>query len=179
MGGVDLEAGGHALRGQGDLCHLLDDGPSLSYTRDPGGSMLAVFAFGSIALAADPTCDNVVGAWHNPLNSTLTITALDPKTSQLTGNYISPSGTAGDARPLVGWVNSAAPGEKQDNVKVISFAVNWGTYGSITSWTGYVRVTDGKPVLTTLWHLSRANSSFTWDHIITNTDVFVPGPPSK
>ncbi len=114
---------------------------------------------------------SLVGMWTNLLGSTLTITAVDPSTGQITGTYKSPSGGGSTDWSLIGWVNSAAPAGK-DNVIVISFSVRWGPIGSITTWAGYVRTVNSVTTLTANWFLVRPNSDFVWDHILTNQDVF-------
>lgn len=132
----------------------------------------------AISLSRTTTdCNNLVGTWKNELNSTLTIESVDATTGAITGKYTSPSGTGGQDFPLVGWVNEAAASTTHPhNVKVISFAVRWGSYGSITSWTGYCLTENSVPTLYMQWHLVRANSDFKWDHIITNHDRFQPTP---
>jgi hypothetical protein len=136
----------------------------------------AVVVLSASSAIAAPTCDNMQGAWVNQLGSTLNIQAINSATGAITGSYISPSGGGTTTYPLAGWINSKDPVSGQNNVKVISFTVRWGTIGSITSWTGYCQTVNGAPKLTTLWHLVRPNSSFEWDHILTNTDVFTPAP---
>jgi Avidin family len=126
------------------------------------------------ASAAAPTCTSMVGSWKNQLGSTLTIKSINSTTGAVAGSYKSPSGTSGKTYPLVGWVNSAKPAPKADNVSVISLTVRWSDYGSITAWTGTCSAVNGTPTITTLWHLVSANSSFTWDHVLTNSDTFTP-----
>ena len=74
----------------------------------------------NIALAADP----LLGDWHNQADkpSTLTIGSLDAETGMLRGIYR--DGTTGTEGPVVGWVVDPTPG-KGDNVKVLSFTVQW------------------------------------------------------
>ena len=123
----------------------------------------------------DPTCQNMVGSWDNQLGSTLEITQIDNTSGRIVGTYRSPSGTSGQTFDLIGWVNSQPPSGGH-NVPVISFSVQWGQYGSITAWTGYCEILNDVPTITTLWHLVRSNSDFSWDHIITNSDTFTPVP---
>lgn len=145
----------------------------------------ALVVFGVVAMisssanAESPTCENPVGVWHNQLKSTLTITSMDKKTGQIAGTYVSPSGTAGEKHALVGWVNSAKPQAKGDNVHVIAFSVQWGTYGTVTSWSGYCSTKNGAPTITTIWHLVQPNSEFAWGHILTESDTFTPGAANK
>jgi len=126
------------------------------------------------AFAGTPNCSNLKGNWVNQLGSTLSIVTIDSTTNAITGTYQSPSGTSGQKFALSGWINHLKPKPKQDNAQVISFSVQWGTYGSITSWTGYCKEQAGKPTIKTLWHLVSSNSQYTWDHILTNSDIFTP-----
>jgi hypothetical protein len=133
----------------------------------------AILLFSQIAFAS-PNCSNLVGDWANQLKSTLSITNINATTGLITATYTSPSGTGGQPFAAIGWVNAAPPASSMDNAPVISFSVQWGSYGSITSWTGYCSVISGVPTITTVWHLARANSQFNWDHILTNSDLFIP-----
>lgn len=54
------------------------------------------------------------------------------------------------------------------------FSVQWGNYGSMTAWTGTCDASGGVPAITTVWHLVRTGSQYSWDHMLTNSDVFVP-----
>lgn len=129
----------------------------------------------------DSTLDlkDVIGTWHNGLGSTLVISKVDSTTGDITGHYRSPSGTKGEKFPLTGWVNHANQVTGKDNVMPIAFTVRWGKYGSITSWTGFYRVKDGTPTITTFWNLVRSNSDFSWDHLLTGSDIFVLATPQK
>src|SRR6266478_4292114 len=65
--------------------------------------------------------------------ATLNITSVDSVTGQLKGKWTPPSGAAiGKEFDVVGWVSSAPPRERLDNVITISFCVSLTTYGSIT-----------------------------------------------
>src|SRR6266699_7185596 len=100
--------------------------------------------------------------------ATLNITSVDSVTGQLKGKWIPPSGAAsGKEFDVVGWVSSASPREKLDNVITISFSVSLTTYGSITSYTGYFR--DNK--ITTSWFNIKPNATYEWDHISTGQDI--------
>ncbi|RGB41704.1 Avidin/streptavidin [Rhizophagus diaphanus] len=95
-----------------------------------------------------------------------------PFTGALIGNYTNYASPS-DHFPIVGWVNSAKSNEG-DVVHVLTFAVRWWKYDSLTAWTGYCEEKSGEPTLTTLWHYVRSASNYPWDHIITNSDVFTP-----
>lgn len=143
-------------------------------------SLLGFIVFiGSASCYAGPTCANPIGVWKNQLGSTLTISTLDASTGKLSGTYISPSGTAGSSVELTGWINNFAP-ITGNTVTAIAFSVQWGKYGSITSWTGTCEnnaSSDEKikiPTIKTIWNLVRSSSQYSWDHILTNSDVFTP-----
>ena len=136
---------------------------------------LAHTAFIGSAIADQPDCSNILGSWKNQIDSTLSITNVDNKTGSITGTYVSKSGTTGEEYPLIGWLNKSSS-NTENTIPVISFTVRWGAIGNITSWTGYcVTDKDAKTSkIITLWHLSQSESKFSWDHIITNSDVFTP-----
>jgi hypothetical protein len=105
--------------------------------------------------------------------ATLNITSVDSATGQLKGKWVPPSGPAGGKEfEVVGWVSSAQPREKLDNVITISFSVSLTTYGSITSYTGYFK--DNK--ITVSWFNIKPNSTYEWDHISTGQDIFTKSP---
>jgi len=136
-----------------------------------------LFASGNLWSGQPVTPDNgqsLVGKWENQLGSTLSIEKIDEETGQITGKYSSPSGTAGEEFPLMGWVNESPKMEGKDNVPVIEFSVRWGKYRSITSWTGYCDEDNGKRTLVMQWHLVRPNSGNRWDHVLTGQDRFTP-----
>ena len=147
---------------------------------------LATLLFAVIAQGADPSpsasapaksqidpgiITQLVGQWKNDLGSTLNITAIDSGTGAMTGTYTSPSGGGGTPFALVGWVNTAPIDPKApSNVTVVSFSVSWGTFGSVTAWNGYYNAKSARII--GQWLLSRANSQFIWDHILTGQDQF-------
>ena len=105
--------------------------------------------------------------------ATLNITSVDSVNGQLKGKWIPPSGPAGGREfEVIGWVSSAPPREKLDNVITISFSVSLTTYGSITSYTGYFK--DNK--ITASWFNIKPISTYEWDHISTGQDIFTKNP---
>ena len=134
--------------------------------------VLSVFPLAS--MASSPTCANPKGEWVNELESMLEISTVDSASGMIEGTYSSPSGTSGQKFKLIGWSNSAQPKPDKNNVKVISFSVQWGQHGSVTSWSGYCSDVNGIPTIKTIWNLVRSNSDFSWDHVLTNSDTFVP-----
>lgn len=135
--------------------------------------LIGSLAVPSLSFAAKPSCGDLKGDWINELGSTLTITSVD-KDGKILGTYMSPSGTSGGAAPLIGWTNSLPPVAGQNNATIVSFSVNWGSYGSVTSWSGTCFNVGGKSTIKTVWNLVRSNSSYEWDHILTNSDIFLP-----
>ncbi|VAW88805.1 hypothetical protein MNBD_GAMMA18-2219 [hydrothermal vent metagenome] len=137
-------------------------------------TLAALTVFSMHVNASQPSCNNMKGTWVNQLGSTLKIKSIDPSTKMLKGTYKSPSGTSGQKFNLIGWINSSEPAPDADNVHVIAFSVQWGQYGSITSWTGICTNNNETPTIKTIWNLVRSNSQFDWDHILTNSDTFTP-----
>jgi hypothetical protein len=131
-----------------------------------------LFASG-VHAATPPSCENLNGEWVNQLDSTLNIEKVDPATGSISGTYRSPSGTTGQKYPLVGWFNKSNQVQGKDNVTVVSFSVNWGTSGSVTSWSGTCTGSE-KPTIKATWDLASTSSDFSWDHILTNSDTFTP-----
>lgn len=134
--------------------------------------------------AKPPTCTQPVGKWKNRQQSVLEIKTYDAATGAISGAYTSHSGaSAGSMQyPVVGWINSAhaqpsAPGEAGDHAEVITFAVSWGTLGGISAWTGTCAVnshSSGLEQISALWHTTRPNTGFEWDHTLTGSEIFVP-----
>lgn len=138
------------------------------------------------AAAKPPTCTQPVGKWKNRQNSVLEIKTYDTATGALSGEYTSHSGASASPMPyqVVGWTNSApaessAPGKpgKGYHAEVITFAVRWGTIGGISAWTGTCAVnsqSSGFEQIYVLWHTTRPDSGFEWDHTLTGSDRFDP-----
>ena len=135
------------------------------------------------AVAKPPTCTQPVGKWKNQQQSVLAIKHFDPATGALSGEYISHSGaSAGSAPyPVVGWLNSApaqsSASGKGDHAQVITFAVRWGELGSVSAWTGTCAVnsqSSGLEQISALWHTTRSNTGYEWDHTLTGADRFDP-----
>src|SRR5438270_11452640 len=119
--------------------------------------------------------NKLVGKWTQEMvgartgGAILNITAVDPATGRITGKYIPPSGPAiGKEFDVVGWISSAPPQEKADNVITVSFTISLTTYGSISSETGYLK--DNK--IFAMWHNVRPNTAYDWAHIATGEDIW-------
>lgn len=121
----------------------------------------------------------IKGNWVNQQASTLSIDSIDSATGQITGTYISPSGTTGESYSITGWVNVLPLPSTHDaqvhNAVSITFSVQWGEYGSVTAWTGIYDYRSDDPTIHTNWHLVRSNAPFDWAHILTGADVFQKG----
>jgi hypothetical protein len=130
--------------------------------------------------AADSSlATKLTGKWKQEMvgartgGAIINITKVDPATGQITGKYIPPSGpAAGKEFNVVGWVSSAPPQEKADNVITVSFTVSLSTYGSISSETGYLK--DDK--IFAMWHNVRSNTAYDWAHIATGEDIWTKAP---
>ena len=119
----------------------------------------------------------LIGKWTNQ-NETkgpavINITAVDSATGQLKGKYSPPSGAAaGKEFDIIGWVSSAPPAANRDNVIVVSFSVSLTTYGSIATWTGFLK--DNKIIASS--SNVRSNTGYEWDHITATYDVWTKNP---
>jgi hypothetical protein len=121
----------------------------------------------------------VLGKWKQEMvgartgGAIIEIASLDQETGRLTGTYVPPSGAAvGQRFDLVGWISSAPPQEKADNVTTVAFTVSLAAYGSISSETGYLK--DGK--IYAMWHNVRPNAAYDWAHIATGEDIWTKMP---
>ena len=133
--------------------------------------------------ANPPSCIQPVGRWKNVRGSVLEIRNYDAATGAISGQYLSNSGARG-SHPIVGWINSApakssAPdkADKGNQAEVITFAVSWGTLGGLSAWTGTCAVnsqSSGHEQISALWHTTRPNTGFDWDHTLTGSDRFDP-----
>jgi hypothetical protein len=133
-----------------------------------------VLFFMSAVYAASPNCQNLKGRWVNELGSTLLISTVKDN-GQLSGLFISSLQTGDESFVMTGWANDAPPPEAGlDHLTAITFAVNWDDYGSLSSWAGGCAIKDGVPTMSMIWNLVLANAQFEWDHILSNSDVFIP-----
>jgi hypothetical protein len=121
---------------------------------------------GQVKLGPIPTV-NFTGKWKNELKSEMELTVLT--NGSIAGTY----------RTNVG---SPKPSEEFDLVgfasgDLISFAVNFGAYGSLTAWVGQHTLINGTEVIETLWHLAENvpdddEPSQLWSAILTGADNF-------
>lgn len=115
----------------------------------------------------------LIGKWTNQ-NETkgpaiINITSVDSATGQLKGKYSPPSGAAaGKEFDVIGWVSSAPPVANRDHVIVISFSVSLSSYGSIATWTGFLK--ENRIIASS--SNARSNTGYEWDHITATYDVW-------
>ena len=119
----------------------------------------------------------LLGKWTNQNETkgpaTINITSVDSATGQLRGKYSPPSGAAaGKEFDIIGWVSSAPPVANRDNVVVISFSVSLSTYGSIATWTGFLKASK---IIASSSNV-RSNTGYEWDHITATYDVWTKNP---
>jgi hypothetical protein len=115
-------------------------------------------------VALDPALKTaLIGKWTNPVDHVvIEITDIDLTSGKLTGKEWPTSGPAsGHDHELVGWVNQAPVRDGFDNVVPISFSTTMFEYGTLPSWSGFLK--DG--TIVTMHYLVWPNRSYNWDHI--------------
>lgn len=115
-------------------------------------------------VALDPSLQAaLIGKWTNPVDHVIIeVTSIDLKSGEIKGKEWPTSGLAqGHEHDLVGWVNQAPAREGFDNVIPVSFSTTMFEYGTLPSWSGFLK--DGKIV--TMHYLVWPNRTYTWDHI--------------
>lgn len=115
-------------------------------------------------VALDPSIEAaLIGKWTNPVDHVIIeLTSVDLKSGEIKGKEWPTSGLAkGNEHDLVGWVNQAPAREGFDNVIPVSFSTTMFEYGTLPSWSGFIK--DGKIV--TMHYLVWPNRTYTWDHI--------------
>jgi Avidin family len=116
------------------------------------------------AMALDPSIrTSLIGKWTNPVDRVvIDITSVNLTSGQIAGEEWPTTGLAsGNHHDLVGWVNAAPPRPDFDNVIPVSFSTTLFEYGTLPSWSGFLK--DGK--LVTMHYLVWPNRSYSWDHI--------------
>jgi len=144
------------------------------------GCLLAALVIGPFRAGGardDSMQSKLIGKWTNQNESkgpaVINITTVDAATGQLKGKYSPPSGAAaGKEFDIVGWVSSAPSVANRDNVIVVSFSVSLTTYGSIATWTGFLK--ENKIIASS--SNVRSNSGYEWDHITATYDVWSKNP---
>lgn len=143
--------------------------------------LAAISVFSSAAAEPQDTSlgSKLVGKWTQEMigartgGAIINISAVDSATGRITGKYIPPSGPAGGKEyDVTGWVSSAPPQDKADNVITVSFTISLSAYGSISSETGYLK--ENK--IFAMWHNVRPNTTYDWAHIVTGEDIWTKSP---
>ena len=87
---------------------------------------------------------NFIGKWENELGSTMEITRN--MNGLLEGTYTTAVGQPPNMETFK--LTGFASGD------LISFVVDFGKYGSITSWTGQHSLKEGSEIIFTMWHMA-------------------------
>ncbi|MDX7902465.1 avidin/streptavidin family protein [Acinetobacter baumannii] len=110
---------------------------------------------------------NFLGEWVNELGSTLIIKSANNQ--QITGEYKTAKGapTPTESFPLVGFISG----------DLISFTVNFGIYGSLTSWVGQHTIEKAKEVIKSTWVLAKNikdedEDKNIWGSVLTGSNSF-------
>lgn len=125
--------------------------------------------FSSIQVAKDAPVPSVdfSGKWRNDLRSEMDL-KVDPAGS-VTGKYRTGVGnpTPSEEFDLVGFASG----------DLLTFTVNFGEYGSLTSWAGQHTVVSGAEQVKTMWILARnvedaEEPAKLWGAVLTGSDTF-------
>jgi hypothetical protein len=120
--------------------------------------------YGKRAAPIDPAIrKELLGRWTNPLDKLIIeITDVDLISGKIAGTMSPTTGpAAADGHELTGWVSAAPENKNADHVVPVSFTSTLYEYGTLPSWTGYLK--DAQ--LVTLSLLSWPNKPYAWDHM--------------
>ena len=114
------------------------------------------------------------GTWYNQHGSEM---ILKVKDGAIAGTYATKVGTPGDEEQfaLCGFVSG----------DLLSFTVNFGKYGSLTSWVGQLAGEDtNSRRIDTMWHLTQNikdpdEPEQLWASVLSGCDVFTRTPPVR
>ena len=116
--------------------------------------------------APAPTVD-FNGKWRNDLNSEMDLVV--DSAGGVAGVYRTGVGspTPTEEFPLTGFVSG----------DLLSFSVNFGKYGSVTSWVGQHTVQGGGERIRTMWHLAqnvidKHEPTHLWGAVLSGSDTF-------
>lgn len=126
--------------------------------------------FAASLKAYSQTPSNLVGTWHNDLQSTLKIANVNSATGQISGTYTIIANGQPQTFALTGYVNDKAA--SGNHVVPVTFIVRYNAYGSVCAWSGFLAGSGAAMKITTMWHLVSANSSTIYNHINTGSDIF-------
>jgi Avidin family len=120
----------------------------------------------SVIGSSTPTI-NFNGTWRNELHSEMNL-KIDAK-GNVTGKYKTGVGTPAPSEEfdLVGFASG----------DLLSFTVNFGAYGSLTSWSGQHTNEKGTELIKTMWLLARNvkdpdEPKNLWGAVLTGYDIF-------
>lgn len=148
-------------------------GASLGRSLSLWFALLLVILVAATPAAAAPDCGDLQGRWKSELGSTLVVKKLN-KDGYLSGYFVSPVENGAEQFKAFGWVNKTSATSSLHYMPAVTFSVSWGEYGSVSSWSGGCIVKDDIPTLVMMMHLSLVNAQYQWDHLISNSDRFVP-----
>lgn len=117
-------------------------------------------------------CQNLLGTWINKTGSKLFISSI--VSGEINGTYNLPPKIDSTSYSVHGVTNSKKAKVDNDNVVVISFAVQWKSLGSLTSWAGVCRSTNEQAKLEVLVHDIRPNAKNANEHMHTHYEEFTP-----
>lgn len=129
--------------------------------------MLQFFAFKATPVGAPSPIVNFNGVWVNDLKSRMDLTVSSD--GIVTGKYMTAVGAPGDEEEfdLTGFVSG----------DLISFTVNFGKYGSLTSWSGQHTENETGAIIKTMWLLAKNvndpdEPANLWGAVLTGANTF-------
>ncbi|GAA4459390.1 avidin/streptavidin family protein [Nibrella saemangeumensis] len=129
--------------------------------------MLQAFLRKSTTVDAPVPSVNFKGVWVNELGSKMTLDVTDG--GNVSGTYVTNVGSPGKTEefPLTGFASG----------DLIAFTVNFGKYGSLTSWSGQHTETENGAVIKTMWLLAenvpdQNEPKNLWGAVLTGADEF-------
>jgi hypothetical protein len=105
----------------------------------------------------------LLGRWTNSVDGLIIeITSVDSASGRIEGFVLPQTGpAAADSHELIGWVSMAPAKENLDNVVPVTFSTTLYEYGTLPSWSGYLK----GDTLVTMHYLVWPNKAYSWDHI--------------
>ncbi|MFI1566524.1 avidin/streptavidin family protein [Streptomyces sp. NPDC020490] len=120
---------------------------------------------------------SISGDWYNEVGSHMRIT-VDP-VGGIRGTYMSATGHAAGAYPLVGRYDTA---DFPDHGTTLGWTVAWhnerSDAASVTSWSGQYHKEGGERICATWLLTASANPANTWEATAVGQDVFTRERPS-
>ncbi|MEU8865676.1 avidin/streptavidin family protein [Streptomyces umbrinus] len=120
---------------------------------------------------------SISGDWYNEFGSHLRITT-DP-TGCIRGTYISATGHAVGARPLVGRYDTAAvPGHGTPLGRTVAWRNGRTDAGPVTRWNGQYHEDGGERISVTWLLTASASAANAWEATAVGRDIYTREPPS-